>query len=190
MNTLKNQYYILRHGQSQANKIGIIISDPKNGIKKYGLTDTGKSQTVQAFKKDHDFNQETIIYTSPFLRTKETANIVKKLLNCKKINISDKLKERFFGDYEKLSNENYQKIWNKDKLNEKNNDNNVESTQQVWNRMISLIYKLEQKYSNKKIILISHGDPLQILIAGFNNILVNNHRQIQHLNIAEIRKLN
>jgi len=56
--------------------------------------------------------------------------------------------------------------------------------------MQSLINEIEKKHSNKKIILISHGDSLQILIAGFNNIPVNNHRQIKHLNYAEIRKLN
>ena len=50
--------------------------------------------------------------------------IVKKLLNCKKIYTTDKLRERFFGNYEKTSNKNYQKVWNKDSLNENNNDSN------------------------------------------------------------------
>ena len=190
MKKLQNQYYILRHGQSQANKLEIIISDPANGIKKYGLTETGKSQIEHAIKKNNELNQKTIIYASPFLRTKETAQIIKKNLNCRKINITDKLKERYFGNYEKLSNKNYQKVWDNDKLNKNNNKNNVESTKQVWDRMISLINEIEIKYSNKKIILISHGDPLQILITGFNNIPINHHRQIKHLNTAEIRKLN
>ena len=190
MNKFKNQYFILRHGQSKANAREIIISDPKNGIKKYGLTKTGKIQTIKAFKKDHTFNQETIIYSSPFLRTKETAQIVKKILKCKKIIINDKLRERFFGNFEKTSNKNYQKVWEIDKLNKNNNENNVESPQKVWNRMISLINDIELKYSDKKIILISHGDPLQILITGFNNKPINLHREIKHLNVAEIRKLN
>ena len=190
MKQLKNQYYVLRHGQSKVNEMGIIISDLSSGIKSYGLTDTGKFQITETVKKCVELNNKSVIFTSPFLRAKETALLVKKALNCKKIFTSEKLRERYFGDYEKSSNTNYQKVWDKDKFNMNNNENNVESTQQVWNRMISLIYELEQKYSNKKIILISHGDPLQILIAGFNNIPVNKHRQIQHLNVAEIKKLN
>jgi probable phosphoglycerate mutase len=190
LSIFKNQYYLLRHGQSQANAKEIIISDLKNGITQYGLTETGKNQTLNAFVKNHTFNQETIIYSSPFLRTKETAQIVKKVLNCKKIIIDDRLKERFFGVFEKTSNKNYQKVWKKDKLNENNNENNVESPKQVWNRMKPLLNKLEKKYSNKKIILISHGDPLQILITGFNNKSLNLHRKIKHLNVAEIRRLN
>lgn len=190
MKKLKNQYYILRHGQSQANTTGIIISDPSNGIKSFGLTDTGKSRIIEEVKRYTELNNESIIYTSPFLRAKETARLVKKILNSKKIFTSDKLSERYFGDYEKSSNTNYQKVWDKDKFNENNNKNNVESTKQVWDRMVSLINETEQKYSNKKIILISHGDPLQILITGFNNIPINHHRQIKHLNTAEIRKLN
>ena len=96
MKNLKNQYYILRHGHSKVNQLGIIISDPANDKKAYGLTETGKNQIKKTIKKISDLNHETIIFSSPFFRTKESAEIVQDLLNCDKIHISDKLKERFF----------------------------------------------------------------------------------------------
>jgi probable phosphoglycerate mutase len=48
---------------------------------------------------------------------------------------------------------------------------------------------LEQKYKNKKIILIAHGDALQILQSGFQKICSSKHRSLEHLETAEIREL-
>jgi hypothetical protein len=40
---LKNRYICVRHGESQANIAGLIVSDPNNGVHAYGLTDDGRS---------------------------------------------------------------------------------------------------------------------------------------------------
>jgi len=36
--SLKNIYYIMRHGESEANTRGLIISSPERGTSSYGLT--------------------------------------------------------------------------------------------------------------------------------------------------------
>ena len=41
---LKNRYFAMRHGQSEANAAGIIVSDPANGCPRYGLTPLGRQQ--------------------------------------------------------------------------------------------------------------------------------------------------
>ena len=42
-----NTYALLRHGQSVANKQGIIVSTAANGVGGYGLTDLGETQAQQ-----------------------------------------------------------------------------------------------------------------------------------------------
>ena len=75
-----------------------------------------------------------------------------------------------------------------DKKDENNKFNSVESPRQVSNRVESLINDLEEKYSQKNILLVSHGDCLQIIKTLFENISPGRHRSLNHLNVAEIRK--
>jgi broad specificity phosphatase PhoE len=48
---------------------------------------------------------------------------------------------------------------------------------------------LERRYSGRAILLVSHGDPLQILQAGFLLIDPSGHRSLPPLETAEIRPL-
>jgi len=189
INKLKNCYFIMRHGESIANREKIIISDPKIGIKKYGLTDKGRLQIKESIAMSDDLDNKTIIYSSDFLRTKETAKLIKEILNNKKLYFKKNLRERYFGLFDQKSNQNYQNVWLEDKKDPSHKKNNVESVDNVLNRTTSLILALEKKYNLKKILLISHGDPLQILQTAFLKISPANHRKIDHLDVAEIREL-
>ena len=74
--TMKNQYFVMRHGESKANALGIIVSDPNNGVSNYGLTEKGEWQATASAQKAIDvfgFDSQTIIYSSDFKRAKETA---------------------------------------------------------------------------------------------------------------------
>ena len=55
--------------------------------------------------------------------------------------------------------------------------------------MTALIVDLERRYSGRDILLVSHGDPLQILQAGFVRIDPSRHRSLPALETAEIRHL-
>lgn len=41
---LKNRYFILRHGESEANVTGILLSHPKDGMVGFGLSLKGKNK--------------------------------------------------------------------------------------------------------------------------------------------------
>lgn len=43
---------------------------------------------------------------------------------------------------------------------------------------------------DKDILLISHGDTLQILQCGFKKVSPYKHRGLVHIEIAEIRRVN
>ncbi len=186
---LKNQYFTLRHGESQANIQKIVLSDPRNGVPNFGLTEKGKQQVRDSVSTNKYLDKNIIIYSSDFLRAKETAEIAKKILHTDKIHFTELLRERFFGDFEKTSNENYELVWKHDKEDPNHEFKNVESVASVLARTTGLILDLEKKFHNKKILLVSHGDSLQILQTGFLKTCSSTHREIQHLHTAEIREL-
>lgn len=185
---LNNTYFLMRHGHSRANEEGIIISNPSIGTIQYGLTEQGKKQVSSASGKFLE-TENIIIYCSDFLRGRETAEILQKSLKVQDINFTPLLRERYFGFYDGLDDNQYQLVWEKDKLNENNKHNSVESPRLVSNRVESLISDLENKHAKMNIILISHGDCLQILQTVFDNISPANHRSLNHLQVAEIRKM-
>jgi broad specificity phosphatase PhoE len=55
--------------------------------------------------------------------------------------------------------------------------------------MLSLIKWVEQNYAGRQILLISHGDPLQILAARFVGMAPEMHRTLPIWQTAEIRPL-
>ena len=189
---LTNRYYILRHGKSEANETGIILSNPDEGTTACGLTEEGKEQvrkSVQEARKKELLDSSTIIYSSDFVRCRETAEIVQNILGCDTAHYTVALRERFFGTWEKTHQSNYQKVWDNDSKNPEHKINEVESIAEVLKRTTTLIFELEEKYQGLSILLISHGDVLQILQTAFENSSPSMHRQLQQLANAEIRKL-
>ena len=192
---LKNRYFIIRHGESNANVAEIILSHSECGMnKEFTLTKNGEKQVMNSAKKarlDGLLDDKIIIYSSPFSRCKKTAKITKEILGVKdKIHFDDRLRERYFGDFEKTHNSNYQKVWDIDISDPDHKKFNVESVLEVQDRTLSLIDDLEKKYDNKKFLLVSHGDTLQILQTGFLNKSPKEHRNLPHLKTAEIKELN
>lgn len=194
LSDLHNKYFVLRHGESKANVAKIILSHLADGVKEeYTLTQKGEQQvkdSVEKIKADGVLGSSTIIYSSSFSRAKRSAEIAKEVLGVyHEIIFDDRLRERNFGDFEKTHNSNYQKIWDEDMKDPKHTKNNVESAEEVQKRVVSLILDIEKQYTNKNVLLVSHGDALQILQTGFYKKSASTHRDVKHLEVAEIREL-
>jgi broad specificity phosphatase PhoE len=65
----------------------------------------------------------------------------------------------------------------------------VEPAAAVLDRVTALVAGLERRYSGRDILLVSHGDTLQILEAGFLRLDPTRHRRLPPLATAEIREL-
>jgi len=191
MQTLSNHYWVMRHGQSEANIAGIIASDPKVGCTAYGLTETGKKQAADSIASSPSLTSNTHILSSDFLRARETAEIVHKAIRGKyPIHFTEKLRERFFGELNDLSDSHYQNVWTLDRDNPDHHEFGVESANEVVARTTALIQTLENQFSNETFLLVAHGDVLQLLQTWFQGVPASEHRQLSHLNTAEIRRLN
>jgi broad specificity phosphatase PhoE len=185
---MKNKYYLIRHGQSTSNINGIICSTLENGIKpNFALTKTGQ---IQVQRSANELKKiivgDSLIFTSPFSRTLQTALIIKDTLELNNTSffISMGLVERNFGKYELGSSKNYDKIWSNDVTAK--DTKTVESTNLVATRVNQFIMSMESSYSNKNIIVVSHGDTLMIMRTIFLAVNSYTHRSFPYINNAEI----
>ncbi|KAJ1564512.1 hypothetical protein HK096_007619, partial [Nowakowskiella sp. JEL0078] len=195
----------------EANESGIIISDPNVGCIKFGLTEKGRTQALAAASNLRSFLEanttstivELHIVSSDFLRASETASIVTDhfkgnsfLSDQRQIKVSLKLeprlRERFFGDHEGLSNVNYDGVWSLD--SEEICRDNCESPVEVLKRALEVIKLEKESFAsatdhNIVSVLVSHGDTLQMIQSFFNGGSPWKHRSVPHLETAELRKI-
>jgi glucosyl-3-phosphoglycerate phosphatase len=189
---LNNTYYVLRHGKSMANDKELIVSHPADGVPQYGLTEEGRRQVASAISEaigDNVLDSRTLIVTSDFARARESAEIARDLLGTEDIVLTPKLRERYFGTWEKQHHSNYNRVWAHDALDGAHKHNDVESTQEVLARTTSLVADLEKEYSGRNILMVSHGDVLQILQTAFERVAPGSHRLLPPLQTGQIRKL-
>jgi broad specificity phosphatase PhoE len=190
-----NNYFALRHGESRANVANIIVSDPRDGERgEYTLTAKGEKQIIAAVeqaKSKNILDESTVIYASPFSRCKRSAEIARELLLVKdEVHFDDRLRERWFGAWEKTNTANYEKIWSVDYNRTGYEEHDAESADHVRERAVFLIEELEKTYARKNILLVSHGDVLQILQTTFLIRPATDHRMIDGLRTGELRQLN
>ncbi|SCY43784.1 histidine phosphatase family protein [Desulfoluna spongiiphila] len=188
-----NRYFILRHGHSTANEKGLIVSSPEHGIGNWGLSETGKEEVTRSMTRAADeglFNPmiKPVVVCSPFLRALETASIAAKILKAERFPDSN-LRERFFGEFDLKESALYEKGWTQDETNPDHTEFGVESVNAVAARMVEVIKRTGQRYNEKDIILVTHGDPGQILQCVFDGIDPAKHRSIEPLQTAELRAI-
>ena len=186
---LANRLSVMRHGQSNANVAGLIVSAIEHDRRgDYGLSELGRKQALAA-ALDCGLPGDTVICSSDFSRARQTAQIVAAQLGAAEVAVAQALRERSFGDWEGSATENYERVWAADATDPDHADGNVEPVAAVLDRTSALVVELERRYSGRDILLVSHGDPLQILQAGFLRIDPSRHRSLPALGTAEIRPL-
>ncbi|MBN2625993.1 MAG: histidine phosphatase family protein [Spirochaetales bacterium] len=185
---MNNRYYALRHGQSEANEAGRIVSHPDEGTAKWGLTPLGRRQIEEGMKKS-DLKETTLIITSDFLRARETAALAAEILGCPLPREDVRLRERYFGKYDGRDDSHYHRVWEHDEGNGNNREGNVESPEDVRARIALLVAELEENYLDRDILLVSHGDALQIGQTLFQGKESHEHRSLAHLETGEVRRL-
>ena len=189
VDSLANRFSVMRHGQSKANVAGIIVSRIESDRRgDYGLSELGRQQALAAARRC-GLPSDTVICSSEFSRARQTAEIARVQLGAAEVAIVEALRERCFGAWEGSASANYARVWAADERDPDHADGDVESAAAVLERTTALIVELDRRYSSRDILLVSHGDPLQILQAGFLQIDPSRHRSLPALETAEIRRL-
>jgi len=185
---LTNSYLLLRHGRSLANQAGLIISSSDDGIGGWGLAE-GACIEVAKSLDGLSLPSGTIFYTSPFKRALDTARCAAEFIGSDTIIEAAELGERYFGKFDKGEDRNYSRVWQLDAGNPENIRDGVESTRSVFRRLGKLISEIDNQYNGQTIILVSHGDPLDILLTAAAGLEVCRHREIEAMKTAELRPL-
>lgn len=160
MLNLNNNYYLLRHGEAYSNKKPQWLSSmPEFRISH--LTPAGKKKIYQNAKKFKKIGID-LIFCSPLERTKETAKIINRFLK-KPLFVVPNLKEIDFGIFNGLNPDVYWAYFENplQRFNKKIPEG--ENLNQCLKRINHFFKKINRKYKNKKILIISHADILWLL---------------------------
>lgn len=155
-----NTYFLMRHGESESNVKHVLNSDPQVVN---GLTETGKSQ-IETTLKNLDGNIDMIFY-SPLQRAKETALMVKEALG-----LSDavcyedaRLRELGMGAFEGADIDVKAAAFKNPQEEFIQSVNGSETLTELKIRVGEFLYEIERIHKGKRILIVSHGDPLWML---------------------------
>lgn len=127
-----NKYFIVRHGEAlfNAKHIGDPQGDPDNH-----LTKEGEKEAVVAGELLKD-NKIDLIFSSPFIRTSETAEILRRQIGLPESSLI---------------------------VDERLHELNEPDQSFVRKRMAEFIFEVEKTYQGKNVAIVSHGNPLWVL---------------------------
>jgi len=191
---LRNTYYALRHGTSIANERGIVVSHPDNGVCGWGLSVAGRYECRRRFALGNEgatvaLPPTTCVVTSDFARAVETAALLCEGRGLRPFEIDPGLRERCFGELELGAASRYGEVWERDAFGPDHGYANAESTTSVAQRMLAVMNRFEAAQVGATVVLVSHGDPLQVLEAVLAGLPSHRHRERPHLGNAELRLL-
>ena len=155
-----NTYTLLRHGEAESNVKGVLNSEVPN---KYHLTSKGREQVAMRAREMAKKGVDVII-ASDFLRTKETARIVAEAcgLDAKDIVYDVRLREYSVG--KDLEGQQWKDI--ESLVKAKGLQPGMETPAELKKRVLAAMYDIDRKYSGKRILIISHGAPLNTVLHG------------------------
>lgn len=182
--------YITRHGQDEDNAKGIL-----NGHRDFPLTEVGIKQAhelAEGIKKAGLMFD--VVYTSPLLRAKKTAEVVCNTLGLSKPVVLDSLIERDFGtmtgrpieDIEHLCAPNTMKT---ETVTYLLSSPGAETFPDLLKRAKRALDQIHAEHSSGSVLLVTHGDFGKMLYASFYNIPWQDALSKFHLGNGELLSL-
>jgi len=159
---MNNNYFALRHGQNayQEDKKDLVYPWPDG--EPVFLSSEGERQIKEALERIKK-EKIDIIYASDITRAKQTAEIVAGAIGVDII-LDPRLRDINFGIYHgKTQEEFYSFVTNQEERFTKAPEKG-ESWNDIRERLIDFLKDIEKKYKNKNILLVSHGDPIWLLM--------------------------
>jgi isoleucyl-tRNA synthetase len=156
-----NTYLLMRHGESESNHSDVTCTNIED---ENPLTELGKTQAVASAELLKDKNIDLII-TSPFERTRQTAEIVRDALQLEQsqVIVDARLEEVQLGTMNGIANSEYHTF-----LKENGGwciakPEGGESWSDVKQRVGAFLYDINTRYSGKRILIVAHNSPLRML---------------------------
>lgn len=185
--------YLLRHAQSEGNVLGILVSNPADGISGYGITELGRRQVRESLTKaaEKGFGKERkVVYIcSPFSRALLSALEAQTIVDGI-IVIDPRLSERWFGHFDRTPDLNLlQVIWPRDREDSNNTYGDVESPFHVARRGQAVRRDAQEVFPDYDKVYVTHGDIGQIIQAVAQGLQPGEHRNVDNLENGELRRI-
>lgn len=164
-----NKYIVMRHGEGTHNTSGIADTDP-NSKNPAHLTDVGKAR-VKTSAEELEKKNIDLIYVSPLMRTKETAEIAAEILGITKdrIIVDDRIREISAGSFNGKPFSFSQFFKNLDAYDTPIGGG--ESPLDAKRRIGDFMAEIDLKHQGKTILIVSHGiffETIDTLIQGMD----------------------
>ena len=169
--TSHNTYIMMRHGYSARNPDNILASEYPEKIP-YPLLEKGVRDAEDSAQKLKNERIDVII-TSPLIRAFETARIVSKAVGVepsKDVRLCDYNVGVFEGQQDHILR-NDPKYSSIAKLFEISPPKG-ETYTQLRERVMGVLKDCEQKYKNKTIVVVSHGDALWLIDSSIRGLTI------------------
>ncbi|MBI5414109.1 class I tRNA ligase family protein [Candidatus Peregrinibacteria bacterium] len=159
--------FVMRHGEAEQNVKGFIDSDRSHEIH---LTEKGKAEVRKNAEKMKNENI-TAIFSSPFLRTKETAEVVAENIGYpkNKIIVDERLREINLGKMSGKNHKDFKALFHSPHERFFGNPHKGEAEKEVFERVSDFLKEISRKYSGKNILIVTHGDPARNIRKFFTN---------------------
>ncbi|KAK3020942.1 hypothetical protein RJ639_046598 [Escallonia herrerae] len=174
-NGMLEEYKLASEGVNQARlageaflKASVCLKDKMVYLLEHRMRNEASEYLTIELKEENIPLENVRICYSPFSRTSHTAKVVASALNipfdgpqCKVI---EEFRERFFGpSFELMSHDKYLDIWALDERDPFMPPEGGESVADVVSRLTRALGTIESEFQGCAILVVSHGDPLQIL---------------------------
>lgn len=188
-----NMYFVMRHGECESNARNTASS--KIG-EKFHLTERGCTQAKAAALKLKDKGIDLII-TSPILRTKETTAIVAEAVGLpeQSVIVDERIIETDMGDFSDGPVEKYREYFSSTLEKFTKPTPHGITLEAMKTRLGGFLYDIDQKYRDKKILIVTHEYDawlLEALALGATDEEAVSLRAKQgddYLGFAEVREL-
>lgn len=153
-------FYLVRHGEAENNVNFIMNSLPE--IKRYPLTERGREQALETAQFLATINAD-VLFSSPILRAKETAHIIAQATGLN-VEFDERLHETGLGTFNGKTQQAFlEKYADPQARISPDPTDGVESYIDMRGRLKHFLDDIEARYRGKKVIVVSHGDPLEQL---------------------------
>ena len=184
-------FYLLRHGQSEANVLGLIASSMAAAHEGFGLTALGRAQVREAATTARAAGllpPRCHVISSPLLRARESAAIAAEVLGTTVLTDA-RLAERGFGEFELTSDDHYAQVWSQDRVDPTHATWGVESLAAILARVTPLLRELHDADGGSAFVLCTHGDVASVLLCAAHGLPLTQHREVGALGNGEVRSL-
>jgi isoleucyl-tRNA synthetase len=157
-----NKYHLIRHGEAENNATHITSSNPTFP---HRLTPKGQTQVGEASK---ELKKEKIdlAFVSPFVRTRETFEILNKELGLApdQVFFDDRIGELKTGVWNGRNVDDFVAEFKHEERFDKCPEGG-ETYVDIKKRVGEFLYELESKYKGKSILIVSHETPIFLSVA-------------------------